>query len=1115
MEKVTCERELPTALLMNFYNASELRPGTAPSRSRATMECVKSAKALHFIYELDDRSELQQKNLAWMNLMYNTMSDNRHFNGLLVGANAFRSRDDELRRSTSESQDIIFVIFTFIIIISYTAGINFSCDLYKNRAISALFGSVSTILGIVAGFGYTSLCGVAFVPTALVTPFLVMGVGCDDVFVLINSYALAFLEPGPRERCITTFKDCGVSVILTTLTNLIAFGIGCQSPYLSIRNFCLFSLSGLAFSLFFELTIFYAALCVDAKREAERRTCCCALNQTEEEIEEVTETKRVASVVSGLFGDRSLSTFELVNYQVGKDWDNRPGFLALTDIKQRKDGEKKSLLTRFWSSFVVRGNHLFGIQTLSSSQIINSDGVSNFMRQNTVMLASQHPAFTREPAGNVGRRWRKFFSNTYCPRLLNPKMKLAVIGLFAGIFAMALRGISHIESGLELKDLSPDHSYLKIYDGLYAKFFNEFDIPVYVFFPDSSTPWWDPRAIRTLRVLDAKLKAQKSTRFMNDPLIRMLEDRELASSMQSGNRFTFENALYDAVTTPGSKYKQFEKDFVWEGRRLVAWKVTLLPSGMATSQERATWMRRIRQDVSLMHSLDDEEFIESGRSIGAFYPLKAVAWNYMMVFYESDLHMTTSLISSMTTAMIAMFVVALILIPEITSGIIVIIIMTLIDVAVTGFMYYWDVRLHMISMITLVISIGFSIDYSAHICHTFTHCLGRTRNLRAVECIVLMGTPVFHGAASTIAGIMILGNSQSFIFRLFFKMLTLTLLFGIAHGLILLPVILSLFGKMPSSANVKDGVKHSQLALKPSTTAADPVWSPADDSENYFLPSNRGRNGSQMRQSVKISSSSRGVIGPPQSASDSAQFSQYTRNPTTSENWWIGRYQRDNSPTLIQLPWHSRERSSAFPSSNIFVNDPTPNVKPVVEPPQYFPTSHLSELKSLSADRRPRLDAPSRPDTAASYHTAIPTARLITEPQTCHARLFSSEERFKYDLASAVLSSLQLAREIEGRWGSNTARTPKATFQGDRMLSAPATPSVAHMRECRSVVSEAPLERCASPIVSHGRRPRVVITEGLANPDTPRLIAPRENNRVIPDFHSTLLATKKQNYRVK
>lgn len=75
----------------------------------------------------------------------------------------------------------------------------------------------------------------------------------------------------------------------------------------------------------------------------------------------------------------------------------------------------------------------------------------------------------------------------------------------------------------------------------------------------------------------------------------------------------------------------------------------------------------------------------------------------------------------------------------------------------------------MISMITLVISIGFSIDYSAHICHTFTHCLGRTRNLRAVECVVLMGTPVFHGAASTIAGILILGNSQSFIFRLFFK----------------------------------------------------------------------------------------------------------------------------------------------------------------------------------------------------------------------------------------------------------------------------------------------------------------------------------------------------------
>ena len=44
-----------------------------------------------------------------------------------------------------------------------------------------------------------------------------------------------------------------------------------------------------------------------------------------------------------------------------------------------------------------------------------------------------------------------------------------------------------------------------------------------------------------------------------------------------------------------------------------------------------------------------------------------------------------------------------------------------------------QVKLHMVSTIALVISIGFAVDYSAHMCHCFTHCLGKTRNQRQVK----------------------------------------------------------------------------------------------------------------------------------------------------------------------------------------------------------------------------------------------------------------------------------------------------------------------------------------------------------------------------------------------
>lgn len=79
----------------------------------------------------------------------------------------------------------------------------------------------------------------------------------------------------------------------------------------------------------------------------------------------------------------------------------------------------------------------------------------------------------------------------------------------------------------------------------------------------------------------------------------------------------------------------------------------------------------------------------------------------------------------------------------------------------------------MISMVILVISIGFAVDYSAHIVYAFVNAVGQTKNRRCIESVVLVGTPLFHGAVANFMGIMLLGFSTSYILRIFFKMMTL------------------------------------------------------------------------------------------------------------------------------------------------------------------------------------------------------------------------------------------------------------------------------------------------------------------------------------------------------
>ncbi|KAL6488704.1 hypothetical protein MHYP_G00024450 [Metynnis hypsauchen] len=113
---------------------------------------------------------------------------------------------------------------------------------------------------------------------------------------------------------------------------------------------------------------------------------------------------------------------------------------------------------------------------------------------------------------------------------------------------------------------------------------------------------------------------------------------------------------------------------------------------------------------------------------------------------------------------------------------------------VAGFMALWDVNLDSISMINLVICIGFSVDFSAHISYAFVSSNEPSRNKKAIDALYNLGYPMIQAAVSTIAGVVVLAASPSYIFRTFFKIMFLVILFGLVHGVVFIPVFLSLFG---------------------------------------------------------------------------------------------------------------------------------------------------------------------------------------------------------------------------------------------------------------------------------------------------------------------------------
>lgn len=157
-----------------------------------------------------------------------------------------------------------------------------------------------------------------------------------------------------------------------------------------------------------------------------------------------------------------------------------------------------------------------------------------------------------------------------------------------------------------------------------------------------------------------------------------------------------------------------------------------------------------------------------------------------------------------------MMIVSFIFIPNILCSLWVAFSIISIEIGVVGYMALWDINLDSISMINLIMCIGFSVDFTAHICYAYMASKAKTPDERVSECLYSLGLPIVQGSFSTILGVVALLLADSYIFLVFFKMVFMVIFFGAMHGLFLLPVLLSLFGP-GSCTRRKDDIKMTKI----------------------------------------------------------------------------------------------------------------------------------------------------------------------------------------------------------------------------------------------------------------------------------------------------------------
>lgn len=78
-----------------------------------------------------------------------------------------------------------------------------------------------------------------------VLPFILIGIGVDDMFVLI--FALEGTDPDQpvNTRIAQAMSTAGVSITITSLTDLFAFALGTMSRLPALSGFCTFAAIGI------------------------------------------------------------------------------------------------------------------------------------------------------------------------------------------------------------------------------------------------------------------------------------------------------------------------------------------------------------------------------------------------------------------------------------------------------------------------------------------------------------------------------------------------------------------------------------------------------------------------------------------------------------------------------------------------------------------------------------------------------------------------------------------------------------------------------------------------------------------------------------------------------
>ncbi|KAK0396207.1 hypothetical protein QR680_001621 [Steinernema hermaphroditum] len=182
---------------------------------------------------------------------------------------ASTSMADMLEEFCQFNYTIIFVGYFLMLLYAIYSQMkrDWYCFLSINSSMGLGFAGVLTVTyASISGLGLATWLGIEFnAATTQIVPFLTLGIGVNNMFMLLHNYHKVISNVNKNEIGVL-MKETGMSILMTSTNNILSFLAGTFLPIPALRSFCAQSSILLTFNLVAIMTAYPAMIAMDLQR---------------------------------------------------------------------------------------------------------------------------------------------------------------------------------------------------------------------------------------------------------------------------------------------------------------------------------------------------------------------------------------------------------------------------------------------------------------------------------------------------------------------------------------------------------------------------------------------------------------------------------------------------------------------------------------------------------------------------------------------------------------------------------------------------------------------------------------------------------------------------------